>query len=80
MKGSKAKNGREPDSDLTPAPSSDVIEEETEEVRVSAKQSKKAKGDAESGDEGLPSPVTPTANGSTTPSRRVSGCIPLQID
>lgn len=68
MKGNKMKNGREPDSDLTPAPSSDVFEE-TEEVEV--KESKKARNGAEPEDEGLPSPVTPTDDGSTTPSRRV---------
>jgi hypothetical protein len=71
MKGSKGKNGREPDSDLTPAPSSDALEEETEDVGARLKR-KKTEGGAESGDEGLPSPVTPIANGSTTPTRRVS--------
>lgn len=69
MKGAKEKNGREPESDLTPAPSSDVIEE-TEEIGM--KVNKKIRGRAGSGDEGLPSPITSTENGSLTPSRRVS--------
>ena len=70
MKGSRMKNGHEPDSDLTPAPSSDVIEEDTEDVDAG---NSGTKGDAE--DDGLPSPITPVPRGSVTPSRRVGASV-----
>lgn len=69
MKGNTGRNARKLDSNLTPVPSSDVFEE-TEEIGM--RETKKTRGGYGSRDEGLPSPITSTENGSTTPSRRVS--------
>ena len=67
-KGRSGNAGLEMGSDLTPAPSSDAFEES----EVGMNGDRKARGRSDAEEEGLPSPITSTENGSITPSRRVS--------